>query len=249
MAGPAVRPRARRWGLWGALGLIPLLLALFAVWAFVAQGPSAEAEFALMGGLHHEVTRAPEGWAFTPDEPPAAGVVLYPGAKIDPRSYAPLAADLAERGVLVVVTPMRFGLAVLSPDRADAAIAAHPEIETWVLVGHSLGGVAASGYVAASPDAVDGLVLLAAFPGPDDDLSDLGLPVVSLLGTEDGIVHPAEYEAAKSRLPEDTVYGVVTGGDHAQFGSYGPQEGDGEATVSAVEQRAEAVEAVTGLLD
>ena len=34
-------------------------------------------------------------------------------------------------------------------------------------------------------------------------------------------------------LPADTEWITIEGGNHAQFGDYGVQDGDGEATISA----------------
>ena len=34
---------------------------------------------------------------------------------------------------------------------------------------------------------------------------------------------------------------IIKGGNHSQFGSYGLQEGDGKASISAGEQRAQTV--------
>ena len=39
------------------------------------------------------------------------------------------------------------------------------------------------------------------------------------------------------RLPEGTSLKVIDGGNHAQFGHYGPQKGDGIATISREEQQ------------
>jgi len=41
-----------------------------------------------------------------------------------------------------------------------------------------------------------------------------------------------KYETHRLNLPEDTLEQVLEGGNHAGFGSYGPQEGDG---ISALE--------------
>ena len=46
-------------------------------------------------------------------------------------------------------------------------------------------------------------------------------------------------EAGTQYLPEDAVLQVIPGGNHAQFGSYGPQKGDGEPLISPAEQWAE----------
>ena len=43
-------------------------------------------------------------WTFVPSDGGAsAGIVIYPGARIDPRAYAPVARGIAARGNLVVI--------------------------------------------------------------------------------------------------------------------------------------------------
>ena len=54
-------------------------------------------------------------------------------------------------GYLVVITPMPFNLAVLGIGEADGVIAAHPEVTTWAMAGHSLGGSMAAQYVERQP--------------------------------------------------------------------------------------------------
>jgi pimeloyl-ACP methyl ester carboxylesterase len=163
------------------------------------------------------------------------GLVIYPGGRVDPRSYAPLARTIAEAGYLVVIPPMPLDLAVLAPDRASDVMAAYPEIEQWVLGGHSLGGAMAAKYAHDNPSLVSGLVLWAAYPADSDSLKGLAIPVLSIYGTEDmgldGI------EAGRDLLPDETQWVVMEGGNHAQFGWYGDQRGDGEATISRIEQQ------------
>ena len=77
---------------------------------------------------------------------------------------------------------MPLSLAVLAPNRADKVIAAHPEIERWVIAGHSLGGAMACTYLDSHPGAADALALLAAYATSSDDLSGDELRVVSLRG-------------------------------------------------------------------
>ena len=40
----------------------------------------------------------------------------------------------------------------------------------------------------------------------------------------------------------------IEGGNHAQFGNYGPQKGDLPAAISAAEQQAQAVEAISDFI-
>jgi len=125
--------------------LVVLLLAFagFTAWAYTPLGPLPEAVAALQPDAAVQVTTSP--WlTFTPaSSQPTTGFIFYPGGRVDARSYAPVARAIAERGYLVVITPVPFNLAVFKPAAADAVIAAHPEIQRWAIGGHSLGGAMA----------------------------------------------------------------------------------------------------------
>ena len=177
---------------------------------------------------------------FTPTaSSPQAGLIVHPGAMVDPRAYAPVAQAMARDGFLVALVPMEGMLAFNGVERADDVIAAQAGITRWFLAGHSLGGVIAARYVAEKGQAVpvDGLVLWASFPSREDDISDSGLPATSIFGSRDLLSTVTEIEDAKPLLPPDTVYAEIPGGNHAQFGSYGKQEGDGEALIERATQR------------
>ncbi|MBQ3486823.1 MAG: hypothetical protein IJA71_00920, partial [Clostridia bacterium] len=49
-------------------------------------------------------------------------------------------------------------------------------------------------------------------------------------------------------LPASAAAEELPGGNHAQFGDYGPQKGDGVATVSRAEQTAWAVERIERMI-
>ena len=97
------------------------------------------------------LTEARRGILFWPrKQRPKAGLVFYPGGKVDPRAYAPLAYALAQAGVLTIIVPMPDNLAFLGIDRFQNVIQADElkdtEIEQWYLAGHSLGGAIAVRY-------------------------------------------------------------------------------------------------------
>ena len=92
----------------------------------------------------------------------------------------------------------------------------------------------AASYVSKHTEDFEGLVLLAAYS--TEDLSDSGLKVLSVYGSEDGVLNREKYEEYRDNLPEHTVEKVIEGGNHAGFGSYGEQEGDGQAKISQEEQ-------------
>ena len=92
----------------------------------------------------------------------------------------------------------------------------------------------AASFAAENTDFYEGLILLAAYS--TEDLSGTDLKVCSLYGDRDGVLNLEKYEQYRSNLPEDTLETVLEGGNHAGFGSYGPQEGDGESTLASGEQ-------------
>jgi len=248
--------RGRRWTTWlwriiavsGAV--LAVAFAAFVIWGLTPLGPAPEATAAMRSDGAVTFSDAPDGLTFKPTgAEPTTGVILYPGGHVDYRSYSTLARDLASAGYLVVVPPMPLSLAVLAPNRADKVIAAHPEVSTWVLAGHSLGGAMACAYVDSHPDAIDALALLAAYPAGSNDLRADELGVVSLVGTQDTVVNRDNLDAGRALLPATTTYTTIDGGNHAQFGSYGDQPGDSAATITPLRQRAETVAAVKTLLE
>lgn len=230
--------------------LIILLLAVvgFTAWAYTPLGPMPEALAALQSDATVQVTTSP--WlTFAPaGSQPTTGFIFYPGGRVDARSYAPAARAIAEQGYLAVITPVPFNLAVFKPAAADAVIAAHPEITRWAVGGHSLGGAMAANYVYTHPDAVQGLVLWAAYPAGNNSLADRPLAVVSIYATNDGLATPEKIAASRPLLPADARFVAIEGGNHAGFGWYGPQGGDGQATIAREAQQARIVDTTAELL-
>jgi pimeloyl-ACP methyl ester carboxylesterase len=184
--------------------------------------------------------------AFEPVEPRQTGVVFYPGGLVKHEAYAPPLRALAERGYPTVIVSMPSDLAVYAPNRADEVIA-QVEAERWVIAGHSLGGSMAGRYAVDGP--VEGLVLWASYLAGSDDLSESGMPVLSVLGSEDGVLDRETYEERTAQLPEDFEELEIEGGNHAGFATYGAQKGDGEATITAEEQQAITVDAMHSWLE
>ena len=114
-----------------------------------------------------------------------------------PEAYAPLARTLA------AIVPMPLNLAILNPDAAPAVIAAYPQVAKWLIGGHSLGGVLAARFAYHNPELVSGLLLLAAYPEAQIDLSERDLAVATIYGDRDGLATVQEIEASFFRLPTD----------------------------------------------
>ena len=239
--------RLKKW--WWLLPLVLFLaMAAFLVWASTGPAPMPDALAALQSDAEVEVQTDP--WlVFEPTaSAPRTGLILYPGGRVDARAYAPAARAIAQAGYLVVLVPMPLDFAFLAPDRAAEVMAAFPGVEHWAVGGHSLGGAMAARFAHQTPRLVEGLVLWASYPAAGDDLSGRDLAVTSIYGTVDGLATGDEIEASRSLLPPGTHWVAIEGGNHAQFGWYGPQSGDNPATISREEQQAQIVAATVDLL-
>jgi hypothetical protein len=69
------------------------------------------------------------------------------------------------------------------------------------------------------------------------------------LGTRDGVASVAKARANTTKLPADARWIEIEGANHAQFAYYGPQLGDGRATISRKEQQKRLVELIVNELD
>ena len=191
---------------------------------FIASGESVPGK----GGM--TVFRPKDG------TPRTAGLVFYPGGKVEAKAYAPLLQSLASKGIASVLIKMPFNLAVFGISAADRVYAAFPEITDWFLAGHSLGGAMASQYANNNEDRLSGLILLGAYP-----LNDAATPTLALYGTFDKGVDQEKLQGVSSL--------EIKGGNHAYFGDYGEQKGDGTATITREEQQRQAVEAMTAFIE
>jgi dienelactone hydrolase len=226
--------RVKQW-CWVLL-LIPLLITGgFVVWAESTPRPMPQTLEALEASPQSDgvVVTSRQWLVLRPaDAEPTTGFVFYPGGRVDARSYAPAARDIAAEGYLVVIVPMPLNLAFFAPERAQSVIAAYPYVTHWAIGGHSLGGAMAARFAHQHPSAVGGLVLWAAYPAESNDLADRDLAVASIYGTLDGLATVEKVHRSRPLLPLDTRWVAIDGGNHAQFGWYGPQRGDNPATIS-----------------
>ena len=171
------------------------------------------------------------------------GIIFYPGGKVEAKAYAPLMHSLAEEGILSVLVTMPGNLAVLDMNAADGICEQYPEIESWYMSGHSLGGSMAASYIAENSQEFDGIILLASYSTAD--LSDSDLKVLSIYGSNDGVLNMEKYSEHKPNLPSDFEEFIIDGGCHAYFGAYGEQEGDGKAKITREEQIEITVDEIT----
>ncbi|RPH55504.1 MAG: alpha/beta hydrolase [Chloroflexi bacterium] len=221
-----------------AIMLLALLLlgaGGFVLWAETPARPRQAALAALQSDDKVTVTETGKHITFEPSNvQPSTGFIFYPGGRVDYRAYAPILRQIAEQGYFVALVPVRLNLAFFDVNAAEPVLADFPQIEHWAIGGHSLGGVAASLFAGTHPQ-IEGIVYWASYPA-DDQLKNSGIKMMSIYASNDGLATGEKIEASKANLPTDTLFLAIQGGNHAQFGDYGPQGGDNLASIPAESQ-------------
>lgn len=248
---PDVQPRPRRRVLrvigWVAASLGALMVVAvlgLVIWSQVGvMAAEPEPLAAVISNPAIAVDDRAEAVVLTPSEGGTdTGLVFIPGAKVEPIAYAATLAGVVESGYTVVITKPWLNLAFFDLRPLDAFTALAPDVATWAVGGHSLGGVRAC---QLTGDA-DALVLFASYCA--NDLSGSDLPVLSLAGEVDGLSTPEQIAEARPLLPPDALMVEIPGAAHSSFGQYGPQAGDGEPTISDAEMLEVVTAEVGGLL-
>ncbi|MBQ7785763.1 MAG: alpha/beta fold hydrolase [Clostridia bacterium] len=180
-------------------------------------------------------------------ETPRAGLIFYPGALVEHEAYAPLMKMLADRGITCLLVQMPFDLAVLDVNAAQGIAQQVQGIDFWMIGGHSLGGAMAAAYAAEHPQDFDALVLLGAYS--QADLSDTAINVLSVLGSNDGVLSREKYEQCLAQYPDSFQEFVIEGGCHAFFGDYGMQKGDGKPSISRDMQMGMTASAIASMIE
>jgi pimeloyl-ACP methyl ester carboxylesterase len=184
-----------------------------------------------------------------------AGLVFLPGGMVDPKAYAPLVRALADAGYPAFIVRMPFlGRHAVTEShkqellaRAERLIAGEPT-RRWVVAGHSFGAAMAVRFAAEQPARTAQLVLIGTTHPRELDLSRSGLPVTRIVGTADGVADLERVRENSRNLPPDTRWICIEGGNHAQFGWYGPQPGDRRAALTREEQQRRTIEALIDVL-
>lgn len=165
-------------------------------------------------------------------------IIFYPGAKVEYTSYLPLFMNLSSKGIDCYLVEMPFNLAFFGINSADSIIE-NSNYSHYFMAGHSLGGAMASSYVNKTDNDINGLIYLSSHSSVGIDV-----PVLSIRGTNDGIINLTSYQKSKSLMKNNYTEILINGGNHAQFGYYGNQSGDGQASITAKSQQDQSADAI-----
>ena len=229
-------PRRKRW--LAAGGILLLMLAILAgvfFW-YVSDYYRAEESALAVMNQGDGITVQDNLTMLSPAYPTDTAIIFYPGAKVEAEAYLPLLDQIRQTGVTCILVHMPFRMAIFDANAAEKVIAAFPEIQHWYVAGHSMGGAMASKFASDHPEQIDGLILMGAYIYGDYP-DEKALTIYGSLN-----------QSVEDHIDYTENIVEIQGGNHAQFGNYGPQKGDLPAAISAQEQQKQTVEAIKAFL-
>lgn len=161
------------------------------------------------------------------------GVIFYPGGKVEASAYNVFLNKLATKGYHVFGLKVLFNLAILDQNKADIVINNNKQIKKWYIMGHSLGGVSGQNFANQHKNIISGVIHLGSYPLSKDN----NVTNISIFGSNDKVVN-------KNKLKNSDELYEIKGGNHAQFGNYSNQAGDGKPTISSNQQKDEAIKKI-----
>ncbi|MEL7670903.1 alpha/beta fold hydrolase [Methanobacterium sp.] len=210
--------------------------ASFAYYVSDYYHADSKAAAALKSTESYNVTDTDNSITFIPTQNRSTtGIIFYPGGKVQPEAYSVIASKLVVKGYTTIIVKMPFNLAFFGVNSADDVVAEHPEITSWVIMGHSLGGVFASEYAVNHQDKIKGVVYLAAYPSTN--ASNATFKALSIRGSLDNLTTAQDISNNKNKFPANTTFITIPGGNHYNNGNYGPQAGDNNSTITREEQQ------------
>lgn len=221
-----------------ALGIVVLLLALCAGAFFWYVSDYYRAEDVALDVLAQDSGLSVQDnlTVLSPSVPSDTTIIFYPGAKVEAEAYLPLLEQIKQTGVTCILVHMPFHMAIFDANAAEDVMEQFPEIQHWYMAGHSMGGAMASQFASGHQDEIDGLILLGAYIYGD-------YPDEKTL-----TVYGSLNQSVENHIDYTENIVEIEGGNHAQFGNYGPQKGDLPATISAAEQQAQTVDAISDFM-
>lgn len=228
--------RRKKWLIAGEIVFLILTILAGAFFWYVSDYYRAEAVALAVMGQDSGISQQDGLTILSPSYPTDTAIIFCPGAKVEAEAYLPLLDQIRQTGVACMLVHMPFRMAIFDADAAEEVIARFPEIQHWYIAGHSMGGAMASKFASDHPDLVDGLILMGAYIYGD-------YPEENTL-----TIYGSLNQSVEDHIDYTENIVEIQGGNHAQFGNYGPQKGDPPATISAEEQQRQTVEAIAAFL-
>lgn len=226
------------------IGLLSIFLILFIALNIYASNPykALDEMHSLIEENNYEnvVVTDEKDAIYFKVENPIANIIFVPGGLVEPDAYSYLAIELANNNYNVTISKAPYNLAILNPNKPLKYI---DESLDNIMIGHSLGGVVAS--MSSSGEAkITKVITLGSYP--INDLTDK--QTLMITAEHDIAMNEDSFNESLVNVNAENILIDIEGGNHAQFGWYGPQKGDGEAEIDTITQQNIVVELILDFL-
>lgn len=219
--------------IWITIGLI------FTFWLFYSSQSHGVSDQSLESNDKITTQNTSDYYSFTPKTVFKNVFVFYPGAMIDPKAYVPLCRKIVENNIQVYLIKMPWRLASNGYNKPKELHLFNDSTKTYILSGHSLGAKMAAQFVFENPELIDKLILIGSSHPKNISLADSKIPILKIYGSNDGVADEKSILENKSKLPKTAKFKKIEGANHSQFGYYGFQLGDSQATITREKQQVE----------
>jgi len=162
-------------------------------------------------------------------------IIFFQGGMTDPKAYAPLCRKIAKKGFTCHLIKMDWRMPKWDYQKIGKLF--DLKKGTYIIGGHSQGAKMASQFVYENPGLMKGLFLLGTSHPRDFDLAQRILPTIKIYGELDGLASVSEVMENKNKLPKNTTFVEIKGGNHSQFGYLGNLLTDETAEIDLSEQQ------------
>jgi hypothetical protein len=216
------------------LSLSALVLLSCGLFAYRAYKPDPIAIEQIYSNKLVNITESADYFVITPSiaNPDKPTIIFYSGGLVATASYlynfGVLSAKLNSK--IVLIKPP-LNLAII-PSISIETIKSQLSLNEIILSGHSLGGVKAC--LEYKPNLkIKKIIMLGSYC--INDISKSDVEYVSLVGSNDTVIQTKNLEEARKLTPSKSIFKTIEGGNHAIFGSYGNQAGDGASLITKTE--------------
>ena len=228
--------RRKKWLVAGGIVLLVLVILAGVFFWYVSDYYRAEDAALEILAQDSGITVQDNLTMLSPAAPTDTAMIFYPGAKVEAEAYLPLLDQIRQTGITCILVHMPFHMAIFDANAAEDVIDQFPAFQHWYIAGHSMGGAMASQFASDHPDQIDGLILMGAYIYGD-------YPAEKTL-----TIYGSLNQSVEDQIDYTENIVEIEGGNHAQFGNYGPQKGDLPAAISAEEQQKQTVAAIEAFL-
>lgn len=224
------------------------LVGTFMIWNWHSYQTRNLPANTLISTTQTTVTETDQLISFSPVAKKKTVFLFFPGALVEPTAYAPIARHAADAGFESHIIKMPWRMSTRGYQQIKTLFSLTDTTKHYVLAGPSQGGKMAAQFAHENKNVLAGLILMGTSHPRDIDLSSFTLSVVKLYATNDGLASLPEVFENKGKLPSHAQWVEIKGGNHAQFGYYGSQLGDDNATITREVQQSLVNQTVIGFL-